>query len=94
MNSKAQYSFRTSDRSVVARCAMCAVYSIRPALFIHGNTKAKKTREGWPAILVRESNSQLIRYSLDTGVRYSTYLPIFKSQKGSSEALNFLIITS
>ena len=28
------------------------------------------------------------------GVRYCTYLPIFKSQKGYIEALNFLIITS
>ncbi len=35
----------------------------------------KKTREVRPGVLVRESSSQLIRYSLDTGVRYSTYLP-------------------
>ena len=45
-------------------------------------------------MLVRESNVQLLMYSLDTRVSYSTYLPIFKSQKGSIEALNFLIITS
>ena len=35
------------------------------------------------AILVRESSMLLTRYSLDTCVRYPTYLPIFKSQKGS-----------
>ena len=52
------------------------------------------SREVRPVVLVRGSSSQLIRYSLDTGIRYSTYLPIFKSQKGSSEALNFLILTS
>ena len=47
-----------------------------------------------PAILVRESSTQLIMYSLDICIQYSTYLPIFRSQKGSIEALNFLIITS
>jgi hypothetical protein len=33
--------------------------------------------EVWPAIPVRESSSQLMRYSLDTdiNIRYSTYLP-------------------
>jgi hypothetical protein len=38
-------------------------------------------------VLVRESSSQLIRYLLDTSVRCSrsTYLSIFKSQKGSIE---------
>ena len=46
-----------------------------------------------PAILVRESGMQLIRYSLDTCIRYSTYLLIFKSQKDSIGALNFLITT-
>ena len=45
-------------------------------------------------VLHRESSSQLIMYSLDTCVRYSTYIPIFRSQKGSTEALNFLAITS
>ena len=50
-------------------------------------------QEVWLAILVRENSTQPIMYSLDTCVRYSTYLPIFKSQKGSIEALNFLIIT-
>ena len=31
---------------------------------------------------------------LNTRVRYSTYSPNFKSQKGSIEALNFCLITS
>ena len=49
-------------------------------------------QEVQPAILARESNMQLIIYSLNMCVRYSMYLlPIFKSQKGSIEALNFLM---
>ena len=71
------------------------LYSTRLALFIHGITSAKRTHDVWPAALVRESSTQLLMYSLDTCVRYSTYmyLPIFKSQKGSMEAgaLNFPI---
>ena len=55
---------------------------------------AKGTCEVGPAVLVRESNIQVLNYSLDIRVSYSTCLPIFKSQKGSIEALNFLIITS
>ena len=51
-------------------------------------------QEVQPGLLVRESSTQLITYSLDTGIWYSTYLLIFKAQKGSTEALNFLIITS
>ena len=45
-------------------------------------------------MLVRESNMQLLMYSLDTHVSYYKYLLIFKLQKGSIEALNFLMITS
>ena len=71
-----------------------AIYSTRLALFIHGITSAKRTREVRPAVLRRESSAQLIMYSLDTYVRYSTYIPTFKSQKGSTEALSFLAITS
>ena len=73
-----------------------AIYSTRLALFIHGITSAKRTREVRPAVLRRGSSAQLIMYSLDTCVRYSTYniIPIFKSQKGSTEALSFLAITS
>ena len=65
--------------------------------FIHG-LQLRKPRERVKsdllAVLVRESNMQLLKYSLDIRVSYSTCLPIFKSQKGSIEALNFLIITS
>ena len=41
-----------------------------------------------------ETNSRLLMYSLDVCVKYCTYLPIFKSQKVSVEALNFLVIIS
>ena len=51
-----------------------ATYSTRLALFIHGITSAKRTREVRPAVLHRESSAQLIMYSLDTCVRYSTYI--------------------
>ena len=74
--------------------SVSAIYSTRLALFIHGITSAKRTREVRPAVLLRESSAQLIMYLLDTCVRYSTYIPIFRSQKGSTEALNFLAITS
>ena len=64
------------------------IYSTRLALFIHGITSAKRMREVQPAVLVRESNTQLVMYLLDTCVRYSTYTLI------SMEALNFQVITS
>ena len=35
-------------------------YSTRLALFIHGITSAKRTREVRPAVLVRESSTQLV----------------------------------
>ena len=79
----------TSERQVGR--GVRTIYSTRLALFIHGITSAKRTRELRPMVLVRESSTQLLIYSLDTGVRYSRYL---KSQKGSIETLNFLIITS
>ena len=63
---------------------------IYTCLFIHG-LQLRKPRE---CVLVRESSMQLLKYSLDIRVSYSTCLPIFKSQKGSIEALNFLIITT
>ena len=34
--------------------------------------RAKRMREVWPAVLVRESSTQLVMYLLDTCVRYST----------------------
>ena len=64
------------------------IYSTRIALFIHEITSAKRTHEVQPALFVRESSTQLVMYSLDTCI------PIFKSQKGSMEALNFQVITS
>ena len=78
----------------MAHSVRAILYSTRLALFIHGITSAKRTREVRPAVLHRESSAQLIMYSLDTCVRYCTYIPIFRSQKGSTEALNFLAITS
>ena len=56
-----RYSFRTSDCSWHDARAI-HVYSTRLALFIHGITSAKKTREVRPAILVRESSTQLLIY--------------------------------
>ena len=84
------------SRSMAHSVRAIHVYSTRLALSIHGITSAKRTLEVRPAVLRRESSAQLIMYSLDTCVRYSTYniIPIFKSQKGSTEALSFLAITS
>ena len=48
-----------------------AIYSTGLALFIHGTTSAKRMREVRPVVLHRESNTQLVMYSLDTCVRYS-----------------------
>ena len=46
------------------------------------------------AVLVRESIVQLLMYSLDIllYIIESVFLRIFRSQKGSVEALNFLIL--
>ena len=57
----------------------------------HASYRDYISQEVRPATLVRESSTWLVRYSLDTYVRYSTYLAIFKSQNGSIEALNFLV---
>ena len=38
-------------------------------LFIHGITSAKRTLELQPAVLVRESSTQILIYSLDIGIR-------------------------
>ena len=46
------------------------------------------------SVLVRESTLQFLKYSLDICVSQSIFLQIFISQKGSIEALNFLIIIS
>ena len=62
-------------------------------LSIHGLQLHKPCAKGMcevgPVVLVRESNMQLLKYSLDIRVCYSTCLLIFKSQKGFIEALNF-----
>ena len=46
-----------------------AINSARLALFIHRITSAKRTREVRPALLVGESSTQLLMYSLDMYVR-------------------------
>ena len=91
-NFQSQETNSTASEHQISRSmahSVRAIYSTRLALFIHGIMSAKKTCEVQPAVLSRESSAQLIMYSLDTCVRYSTYILIFKSQKGSTEALSF-----
>ena len=71
-----------------------AIYSAGLSIYIHRIMSAKRTCEVRPSLLVRKGNTLLVRYSLDTRARYSTYSLNFESQKGSIEALNFLIIIS
>ena len=80
----AQDSFQSEIGRVVDRVLYIVYASYRDYV-------SQKVR---PATLVRESSTRLVRYLLDTRVRWSTYLLIFKSQNGSVEALNFLVITS
>ena len=61
MNSTAQYSFRIQ----IGRGMTRAINSARLALFIHRITSAKRTREVRLALLVGESSTQLLMYSLD-----------------------------
>ena len=68
------------------------IYSARLALFIHGIMSAKRTREVRPAVLVRESSTQLLIYSLDTGVRHSTSL-VPRPLKGLGTRLTLYILT-
>ena len=89
-----QYSVQSSDWSGGTLLMVCVIYSAGLSVYIHGITSAKRTREVRPSLLVREGNTLLVRYSLDTRERYSTYSLNLKSQKGSIEALDFLIITS
>ena len=44
--------------------------------------------------LVGESNVQVLKYLLDINVKNISMDFFFRSQKGSDEALNFLIIAS
>ena len=50
--------------------------------YIHGIRSAYRTREVRPSLLVRESNTLLVRYSLDTRARYSTYFTKFQVPEG------------
>ena len=65
-----------------------AIYSAGLSIYIHGITSAQRTCEVWPSLLVREGNTLLVRYSLNTCAGYSTYSLNFESQKGSIKALN------
>ena len=74
-NFQSQETNSTASEHQVSRSmahSVRAIYSTRLALFIHGITSAKRTREVRPAVLRRESSAQLIMYSLGTCVRYST----------------------
>ena len=55
----------------------------------------KRTREVQPSLLVREGNTLLVRYSLDTHERYSTYSLNSNSHKvsivGPTFSHNYLI---
>ena len=89
MNLTAQYSFRTQ----IGRGMTRAINSARLALFIHRITSAKRTREVRLALLVGESSTQLLMYSLDMYVTYMI-LWIFRSQNCSVKALNFSAMTT
>ena len=67
-----------------------AIYSL---FFIHGITSAKRTREVRPAVLRREISAQLIMYSLDTCVRYSTCIILISERLhgGPEFSGNYLI---
>ena len=54
-------------RASTAACMM--LYSTRIASFICGIMSAKEMLEVWPAVFVEESSTQLLIYSLDTGIR-------------------------
>ena len=58
---------RSRDRSVVARVRVYA-YCMRAINIALG------TRKFGSAVLVRESNMELLKYSLDIRVRYSSYM--------------------
>ena len=54
----------TASELQIGRGMMRAINSARLALFIHRITSAKRTREVRPALLVGESSTQLLMYSL------------------------------
>ena len=85
-NFQSQETNSTASEHQVGRSmahSVRAIYSTRLALFIHGITSAKRTHEVRPAVLCRESSTQLVMYSLDTGtcIRYSTYNNISSLRK-------------
>ena len=92
----------TASKLQIARGMVCsmhdAIYSTRIALVIYRIMSAKRICEVRPVVLIRESSTQLLIYSLDTCVRHSTYLPIFNSQKGpeflGNYFIDYVIITS
>ena len=65
---------------ILSSCIVAVVHVVRSCQYC-----------GYTVHIDAQRWSQLIKYSLDTFVRYSIYLLIFKSQKGSIEALSFLI---
>ena len=60
MNSTARTAFELQ----IGRGMTHAINSARLALFIHRITSAKRTGEVRPALLVEESSTQLLMYSL------------------------------
>ena len=88
-NSTAQYI--ASDWSSGTLLMVHAIYSAGLSIYIYGITSAKRTHEVRPLLLIREGNTLLVKYSLDTHVRYSTYSPNFKSQKGPEFLHNYPI---
>ena len=58
-----------------------------------GNYRDYISKANQPAILVRESSMQLLRYSLDTCVRYTTYFLISSLRKALNFLMDYLIIT-
>ena len=82
------YAYCMHDCYMISRSACYIQHQL--ALFMYKPREHVKVRS---AIHVRESNIQFLKYS-DTciSVTLHSYLPIFKSQKGSIEAQNFLII--
>jgi hypothetical protein len=63
----------------VASCSWCMLYIAQDYLYTCISTSDKRTLEVRPLLLIREGNTLLVRYLLDTRVRYSTYSPNFKS---------------
>ena len=61
----------TASKLQIGHGACYVSHGTRLVLFIQGITSAKRTHEFWPAVLNGESSTQLLMYSLTTGIRYS-----------------------